>query len=285
MSMIGSYVRLGAEQFEWAQEYVEELSESIYAEETEGAEKVTAIFDVDKAWDGLRFLLAKAEDAPVDVVLGGSLLGEADWGYGPARYLTPEEVDAAARYLDSVDFDRLAEHFDAAGMREANVYPAIWGDGDSDLDYLRSTSLGWWHFSPRPRLGTKVSSCDWCDRWRAGGLSSVRETIRSRVSHRGGRVPLRCGHVGRGVRIAGPTVTYRVGPGDRAGVRQACRDRPMPEVAGSSRRGTRGLARRESQQTQGSPVAVPRFDRCPGGPWGREPVRGVLEVLPRSEAW
>jgi hypothetical protein len=91
--------------------------------------------DVDKAWNGIWFLL-KAAGAPVDVVGGGALLSDEDLGYGPARYMTPDEVTLAAASLAALPWEKLACRFDPAQMNSDNVYPAIWDD-DGALDYLR----------------------------------------------------------------------------------------------------------------------------------------------------
>src|SRR4051794_18514772 len=49
-----------------------------------------------KAWHAIEFLLARA-GFPVDVVYGEeAVTGDADWGYGPPRYLRAERVRAAA---------------------------------------------------------------------------------------------------------------------------------------------------------------------------------------------
>jgi hypothetical protein len=61
------------------------------------------------------------------------------WCYDPPRLLSPEDVASAARFLQTVPFQRLAEHFDPAALTAAEVYPHMWDD-DGALEYL----AGWY---------------------------------------------------------------------------------------------------------------------------------------------
>ncbi|MFD4358000.1 DUF1877 family protein [Nocardia sp. NPDC058518] len=87
--------------------------------------------DIDKAWDGLRYLLAAAR---VDL----DLLRDLDpWaGDGEPRIWTADEVSAAARTMASTPFTVLAAHFDPDDMDDNDVYPDIW-DTDFCHEYLR----------------------------------------------------------------------------------------------------------------------------------------------------
>jgi hypothetical protein len=139
--MIGEYARLTAEELDralsdpdWAYDHVQDMIEDEAAELGD----VPRCTDIDKAWDGIRFLFDRAGVADVDVVAGGTLMKGEDWGYGPARYLVPDEVDRAARRLRTTPFEHLAAHYDATRMREQEVYPhAIWDDDRDTLDYLK----------------------------------------------------------------------------------------------------------------------------------------------------
>ncbi len=143
MSMIGEYARVTAEELdralldpEWAYDHVQDMVED--ADEIDEPGVVPRCTDVDTAWDGIRFLLRRAIEEPVDVIAGGGQIGGEDWGYGPARYLVPEEVGRAAHHLRTTPFERLAAHYDAARMRDEEIYPsAIWDDDQGTLDYLQ----------------------------------------------------------------------------------------------------------------------------------------------------
>ncbi len=100
--------------------------------------------DVDKAWHGIHFLLTGDpwEGSPplMNAVLGGETLGDEDLGYGPARFLTPEEVTELAEALEGWSREKLAARYDPAAMEAAEIYPTgIWEDeGPEALDYVLS---------------------------------------------------------------------------------------------------------------------------------------------------
>ena len=112
---------------EWAAEHIYEVAEDACP----GQELADAgrCMDVDKAWDGISFLLRAAGGAPAPV-------SDEDLGYGPARCLKAGQVREAAGCLAVPPWERLAGHFDAARMRAEGACPAIWGN-EADLDYLR----------------------------------------------------------------------------------------------------------------------------------------------------
>lgn len=95
--------------------------------------------DVDKAWHGIHYLLAGKADVGAEplswAVMGGEEIGD-EVGYGPARFLEPEQVRSIASWLpdDSVFKSR----FDPQAMERARIYPeVIWVRDDADaLEYL-----------------------------------------------------------------------------------------------------------------------------------------------------
>jgi len=97
-------------------------------------------FDVDKAWHGLHYLLTgEAEGGPAPLslaILEGAEIGP-ELDFGPARYLTPEEVGAVAQALAALTPASLAERYNSRDMREKQIYPEIWDDDDPEsVDYL-----------------------------------------------------------------------------------------------------------------------------------------------------
>jgi hypothetical protein len=58
-------------------------------------------------------------------ILGGTEIGD-DTGYGPPRYLTPEEVCRVAAALNATSRETLAERYDAEAMNRAEIYPFVW---------------------------------------------------------------------------------------------------------------------------------------------------------------
>lgn len=146
MGMVGAYARVTPDELDraladpgWASEYLGELEESDYpGEEPSGSGRT---FDVDKAWNGIGYLLNAAGGGPVDVVTGGEPVSTEDLGYGPARFLTPAQVGEGARYLAAMRWEQLARNFDPAQLNADDIYPAIWDDAHA-LDYLRSNYEG-----------------------------------------------------------------------------------------------------------------------------------------------
>ncbi|MEE1941687.1 YfbM family protein [Streptomyces sp. TRM 70361] len=142
--MTGEYARLTPEQFqralgdpEWAHELVLETGMAEW--ETKPEPGQARRLDVDKAWDGIRFLLERSGFL-VDVVLGGELIpGAADWGYTPPRHLAPAEVAEVVGELAATPFGALVADLDPAELIRAGTYPSgLWDEGGADgLEYVR----------------------------------------------------------------------------------------------------------------------------------------------------
>nr|WP_203587959.1 YfbM family protein [Actinospica acidiphila] len=132
MSMIGEYLRVTAAELgrairepDWALDLVEDVQDA--EEETEPAPAEARHFSTYKAWDMLRFLLARV-DFPVNVIQGEEPFAEdEDWGYGPPRYLRPERVELAAEAMRATSYDQLLRGVDPAELTSAEVYPLGWG--------------------------------------------------------------------------------------------------------------------------------------------------------------
>ncbi|MGW2490472.1 YfbM family protein [Streptomyces sp. NPDC001606] len=133
MSMIGQYLRVTAAELDraiqdpgWALDFAEEVQDA--EEETRPAPAEARHFSTDKAWDVLRFLLARAE-FPVNVIHGEEPFAEdEDWGYGPPRYLRPERVALAVEALRAISYDQLVSGVDPAELTSAEVYPLGWSE-------------------------------------------------------------------------------------------------------------------------------------------------------------
>ncbi|BBH70295.1 hypothetical protein ACTI_69800 [Actinoplanes sp. OR16] len=92
--------------------------------------------DLDKSWHAVHYLLTGTAwslgDTPAGAaVLGGTEIGE-DGGYGPPRYLVPDEVQAIARALSALDERSLRSRFDPAALDAAEIYPEGWSSTDID---------------------------------------------------------------------------------------------------------------------------------------------------------
>ena len=137
MGMVGCFAAVDAETLRRLRNDPALIDEYLHPDD--GESEPPHYVDVDKAWHGIHYLLANRADAGAEplswAVLGGEEFGE-EIGYGPARFLTPEQVRSVAAWLpeDAVFKSR----FDPRAMEKAQIYPeAIWvRDGDDALDYL-----------------------------------------------------------------------------------------------------------------------------------------------------
>ena len=138
MSMIGNLLRATKSELE---EYLKDsslLEDKVYDDETENEKLV----DIDKSWDGIIFLLtgqsfASAEHKLVRVLFSGQLIDEEqDLGYGPAHYLTPEQVAELYNEISAITTADLKQNFAPERMMELGVYPEIWDEGDDAFDFV-----------------------------------------------------------------------------------------------------------------------------------------------------
>lgn len=91
--------------------------------------------DLDKSWDAIGHLLAAATSGSLSTLLGGAEVGP-DLGYGPARFIAPDEVRVVAAALEAVDRDDLLSHFNAGSLMKGEVYPGTWEDSYEDREYI-----------------------------------------------------------------------------------------------------------------------------------------------------
>ena len=139
MSMIGNFIALSPEKLSALISDPSGLAELFYPENEE--DTPSNYLDIEKAWHGIHFLLtgeAWGGDGPLaQAVLGGIEIGE-DMGYGPARYLTPEEVRAVARSLAAISTEQLKKRYSSDALEAAEIYPTgIWeAEGWGAFDYL-----------------------------------------------------------------------------------------------------------------------------------------------------
>ena len=94
---------------------------------------------IDKSWHGIHFLLtgsAWGGKPPLsNAVLGGQEFGP-DLGYGPARYLTPDQVREVAAALDEIINAILRGRFNPKAMTKAEIYSWHEDEGEGGLEYF-----------------------------------------------------------------------------------------------------------------------------------------------------
>ena len=110
--------------------------------------------DIDKAWGGILYLLtgkAFASGSPEDEVdslnrifFSAQLFDEdMDVGYGPAHYLTPEQVACINHKIASLTEADLKSHYDPEAMnKEEKLYPSLdWNEKIFDYLYFHFQAL------------------------------------------------------------------------------------------------------------------------------------------------
>jgi len=100
------------------------------------------VYDLDKSWDGIIFLLTGKNSSDLSeplsrIFFSNQLIDKnQDLGTGPAHFLTPAQVKALHDQVSTVVPASLKERFNAALMKEVGVYPNnVWDEPEVD-DYL-----------------------------------------------------------------------------------------------------------------------------------------------------
>ncbi|RYY52409.1 MAG: DUF1877 family protein [Chitinophagaceae bacterium] len=96
-----------------------------------------AFVPVEWAWEGLLFLLTGEglDDDPkgglAKIFNSERIIDEEQdlAGYGPARYVNPEEVLSISKELSTLDRDELYDRYDPDLMEEKGIYPLGWAEG------------------------------------------------------------------------------------------------------------------------------------------------------------
>ena len=108
----------------------------------EGIRSAENIYDIDKSWDGIIYLLTGKNSSDTSSPLSRLMFSnrlidkQQDLGTGPAHYLLPEEVMELHEQIKDIQPLSLKATFDAAAMKELGVYPNnVWDEEEVD-DYL-----------------------------------------------------------------------------------------------------------------------------------------------------
>ncbi|SFO88665.1 protein of unknown function [Chitinophaga sp. YR627] len=137
MSMTVKLLRVTQAEFEAYQKNSSLLGNRFYSD----SETDSALIYLDKSWEGILFLLTgqglKKNRHPMLKVFFSeqNVDDNMDLGYGPAEYLTAEEVKQLYAELSKITEEELTARFDPARMTELHIYPEIW-DEEGILHYL-----------------------------------------------------------------------------------------------------------------------------------------------------
>ena len=149
MGMVMNFLRIPKAEFDKYLKEPQALEEDLQAI-FEAEEPNERLFDVDKAWSGIMYLLTGfafvcgyEEDDDDDVsrlFFSGQLFDEESnlYGYGPAHYITPVQVAALSKRLGSITEAKLRENYNQEEMAaDEELYPSLEWDED-DFAYLKS---------------------------------------------------------------------------------------------------------------------------------------------------
>jgi hypothetical protein len=138
MGMVACFTSLPPDTLQELQDNPDQIDEYLNPDDGDG--EPPNYIDLDKAWHGIHYLLTgTAEGGPAPhslAVFGGEEFGP-EVGYGPARYLTAEQVALVADALSELSPTDLAERFNPKDMEAKEIYPdVIWvRDGEEALNY------------------------------------------------------------------------------------------------------------------------------------------------------
>lgn len=131
MGMIANYTMINDSELEKLyQAKPEEMRDHLNA-----LSETHEVLDIDKMWDGLHFLLTgTSADTPIEddliseAILGVTNLSEEDF----IAYIRHEELADINDMLDAIDFEKLRGNFQPLQFRDAEIYPSIWEDDNTD---------------------------------------------------------------------------------------------------------------------------------------------------------
>ncbi|WP_431095743.1 YfbM family protein [Polaromonas aquatica] len=138
MGMVACFTSLSSEALLELQEEPDRIE--AYLSPDDGESEPPNYLDLDKAWHGIHYLLTGLADGGTQpqslAVIGGQEFGP-EVGYGPARFLTPQQVRSVATSLSGISEEALSQRFNPKDMEAKQIYPdAIWvRDGQEALDY------------------------------------------------------------------------------------------------------------------------------------------------------
>jgi hypothetical protein len=92
-------------------------------------------FDVDKAWQGIHFLLTGSDwegTGPLAFILHGGTEIPQELGYGPPHGFTAAEVKTIAEALQPITSEALFERGSVEEFRKNSIYPEIWAESKID---------------------------------------------------------------------------------------------------------------------------------------------------------
>lgn len=137
MGMIGNLLRVNQEELT---SYVKDSSlfeDRIYQDYDENNIDA-ALVDIDKSWEAIAFLFGNGGDDYLErplakAIFGSHTLDESqDIGYGPARFVTTEQVKEINELLSQLSNEELRKRFSTQKLDEEEIYPSFWSEADEE---------------------------------------------------------------------------------------------------------------------------------------------------------
>lgn len=137
MGMIGVLIRVSPEKLESFMEDSSRLEDLIYGEDLYESD---SCLDLDKNWEGIHFILSgesmaemKGEPNKLSRAFFSNQLvdGAQDLGYGPAHFLTEEQVKETFEELKEIDIAHLKENLKGSDLTQKGIYPSVWDEPEA----------------------------------------------------------------------------------------------------------------------------------------------------------
>jgi hypothetical protein len=137
MSMIAAYRRISERELTMLRANPDSVDGLLSPEDSEPDDG--RHIDLDKSWHAIHYLLTGdpwgGEPPLFNAVLGGTPIGD-DNGYGPARYLTAEQVRQVAVALTAISPENLRSRASLKEMAGADIYSVAPEEGESEWEYI-----------------------------------------------------------------------------------------------------------------------------------------------------
>lgn len=133
MGMIACYSEVDAKSIDaWKTQSSEEIMEALEASED------VELYNMDKLWDGLHFLLTgESAGAPIkdnllsEAVIGTDLFSQ-DEDSDFLSYIYPKRVHEIADALDTMDIEAVLDAFSPSVFAANQIYPSIWEESEKE---------------------------------------------------------------------------------------------------------------------------------------------------------
>lgn len=142
MSMMGDFISVSPAELE---SYLQDSSRLETLLDAILEDRTAEAFTIGKSFDGLSYLLTGKSSEQISeakpplslAIFGGQKIDpDQDLGYGPAGFLTPDQVKEVNAALAPITRANLEKNYDAGKMEELGIYPGGWEDKGTSLEWL-----------------------------------------------------------------------------------------------------------------------------------------------------